>query len=171
MPWKKIACLIACLCIASDKPEDFRIADGVLYNIRKSSKWNTILVSRGTFLRFVGATTNGALFQEYEITYPDRRVLRSSDALVSSGNFLGGVPGGNAATVINGKPAEVARGLRCVTNFPASELATGERVNEMMAMPIGVIDQDGTKIRRMDYGLANTPENRKTLRNKKTPTE
>lgn len=103
------------------QPEDFRIADGKLYNILVSTNWNTWI--SGPEMRVRQVLTNGVIFHLIE------------------------------------------RGGTClVKNYPGL-LTQGQTIKAYLrVMRAGVFQYAGETIPAYDFGLANTPENRKTLK-------
>jgi len=121
------------------KPEDFRIVEGTLYNIQTSTNWSEIPESSEYFycwLKVFQVLPEGVIFQR-----------------------------GAMATKRNEPFSYHEKCL--VQNYPGKDtLITGKSINQpIRVMRVGVFKYGSESIAAYDYGLPNTPENRKRLKN------
>jgi hypothetical protein len=136
------ACLCA-LCVMAQVVSDFRIFDGKLYNVQKSTLWETI--PPDTILRRYVAKVDNVR---------SNRVLVRIEYL--GDNYI-------ANDVWDGR-------LVMILNHPKQDtLARGDIVPKERLFPVGnrqVTNSAGVAfpVKAYDYGLLNTPENRKTLK-------
>ena len=142
---------------AGPRAEDFRIAGGTLYNIQLSTNW--VRLSQAKPLYVVAVRREGLLVEERweDPVYGPPQV----NALERIGaGFGGGPPHRPLLYTIK------QTGLRkLIRNYPKG-VVTGSRVPSDIFMPSGTMDWEGSTIAIVDYGLPNTPENRKTLKEK-----
>ena len=117
--------------------DDFRIVDGQLYNIRRSVKWEEI--------------ASGNTFDEYYTRLVVRRIMEdgslycdqeSYDTRQGGGTFLSGVD-------------------RLILKRYPGDVHIGSDISSCWAMRLP--NKPGDAINTYDYGLPNTPENRKML--------
>jgi hypothetical protein len=118
--------------------ENFRVVNGQLYNVEKSSRFESF---QG---EVVAVTTNGIILAEQvEKTYPERTS--------SVGGYVATPPGqspGKTRWELNGK-------MMFVKHYPAKHQATVGSSHFGEAMDIGTYDWQGDIIKCYDYGLPN----------------
>jgi hypothetical protein len=123
--------------LAQDRAEDFRIFEGQLYNVRRSVKWTCLAADYGRFA----------------MTLTVRKIMEDG-SLYCTQETEGMNPGGG--DFYKGVSARLI-----LKNYPAQDPHIGLWIRDCYAIRLPA--KPGDTVNTYDYGLPNTPENRKTL--------
>jgi len=142
---------------APDKPapevvyeSDFRIAEGVLYNVRLSKRWAQYIP--GAEMTVIKVLPDGVVFRLYANINETSRTSGS----IGRSSF-------GSRTI---HTSMVPAGTCFVRNFPSRTLTVGEWCSTpLYVLCVEPVAYDGQMLPAYDYGVPNTPQNRKRFLN------
>jgi hypothetical protein len=136
-------------------PEDYRISNGVLYNIKLSKRWGKYI--RGFDMTVIKVLHDGVVFRLYEKNTTEVELSRTTGSV--GGSYVG-------LRTTSTHTSMVPDGSCFIKNFPHGKLTEGEWVDVplyVICIPVP-IKYGGETVPVYDFGLPNTPENRKLLK-------
>jgi len=129
---------------------DFRIAEGVLYNVRLSKRWAQFIP--GAEMTVIKVLPDGVVFRLY---------ANINETSRTSGNI--GRSSFGSRTI---HTSVVQAGTCFVRNFPSRALTVGEWCSTpLYVLCVEPVAYDGQMLPAYDYGVPNTPQNRKRFLN------